>query len=54
VVSSQARARGSTIKEDQDANARYYGQGYDAQCVFDAKAKAPEGTASGVRRYPNT
>jgi lipid-binding SYLF domain-containing protein len=38
-----ATIEGSTIKEDQDANARYYGERLTTRSVvFDNKAKAPE------------
>jgi lipid-binding SYLF domain-containing protein len=38
-----ATIEGSTIKEDQDANARFYGERLTTRAVvFDGKAKAPE------------
>lgn len=41
-----ATIEGSTIKEDQDANGRYYGTKMTTRnVVFDGKAKAPEGTS---------
>ena len=39
-----ATVEGSTIKEDQDANGRFYGEKLTTRSVvFDGKAKAPEG-----------
>ena len=39
-----ATIEGSTIKEDQDANARFYGERLATRAVvFDGKAKAPDG-----------
>jgi len=40
-----ATLEGSTIRQDQDANGRFYGEKLTTrQVVFDNKAKAPEGT----------